>query len=408
MDIFKAAKSVSIIEIYEKYTGTQISTFRKKGNVSCPFHGEDKNPSMHLYADNNTYHCFACGTSGDQIDFVQKIKGYDNPKDAAKDICDTFGVIYEDHYVAPDPAYETYTRIFNKMANLFGYLLQTNDCPNPKYFKDRGFSDELIQKYQLGYCPENLKFDTAKDLTYLKAVGLSTITGNCPLAGRYIFPIKDYKGNVVGFAGRSLTDRNAKYINTPETQFFQKRKVLFNYQEARKYSTIYVVEGYADALSLIEHGVPNVVALMGTSLTSNHMEMLKGKNIVLALDSDDAGQKRTLDIIYAYKNVKFQVLPKLPKKDFNECFCTIQPDIILDLLGRGISGPEYVIRYLKETLDLQSLVDRERLWVQVARLIGANDARYQAQYPLNTNYTPVALDYYWTIVKRIIKGRRTK
>lgn len=405
MDIFKAAKSVSIIEIYEKYTGTTISTFRKKGNVSCPFHGEDKNPSMHLYTHNNTFYCFACGTSGSQIDFVQKIKGYDNPKDAAQDICETFGIEYEDNFV-PDPEYQTYTGIFNKMANLFNYSLKTGECPNPDYFKNRGFSEKLIDEYQLGYCPESLRFNPEKDLTYLRECGLSNSIGYCPLAGRYIFPIKDYRGNVIGFAGRSLTDKQYKYVNTPETKYFQKRKTLFNYQEARKYSTIYVVEGFADALSLVENGVPNVVALMGTSLTEHHIEMLKGKNIVLALDNDDAGQKRTLEIINAYKNIKFQVLPKLPKKDFNECFLTIKQDVVLDILGRGISAPEYVIRHLKETLDMRSLQDREILWRSVARLIGANDARYQEQYPLNLSYTPVALDYYWTIVKRIIKGRR--
>lgn len=407
MDIFKAAKSVSIIEIYEKYTGTTISTYRKKGNVSCPFHGEDHNPSMHLYTHNNTFYCFACGTSGSQIDFVQKIKGYDNPKDAAKDICDTFNIQYEDNYV-PDPEYETYTHIFNKMANLFNFSLKSTSCPDPKYFTKRGFSDKLIDDYQLGYCPEELRFNTKKDLTYLQECGLSNSIGMCPLAGRYIFPIKDCRGNVIGFAGRSLNDKQYKYVNTPETKFFQKRNVLFNYPEARKYSTIYVVEGFADALSLIENGIPNVVALMGTSLTEKHVESLAGKNIILALDSDDAGKKRTIDIIYAYKNIKFQVLRRLPKKDFNECFMSIQHDLVLDLLGRYVSAPEYVIQYYKETLDLHNLMDRERLWRNVARLIGANDARYQDQYPLNLNYTPVALDYYWTIVKRIIKGRRTK
>lgn len=407
MDIFKAAKSVSIIEIYEKYTGTTISTFRKKGNVSCPFHGEDHNPSMHLYTHNNTFYCFACGTSGSQIDFVQKIKGYDNPKDAAKDICETFDIQYEDNYVS-DPAYELYTGIFNKMAKLFNFMLNSKECPNPRYFKERGFSDKLIEEYQLGYCPESLRFNKEKDLTYLQECGLSSSTGTCPLSDRYIFPIKDGRGNVIGFAGRSLHDRQYKYINTPETRFFQKRNVLFNYQEARKYSTVYVVEGFADALSLIDNGVPNVVALMGTSLTERHIGMLKGKNIVLALDSDDAGQKRTMDIIRDYKNIKFQVVPKLPRKDFNECFCNIQPDIVLDLLGRTVSAPEYVIHHLKNTLDLKTLQGRETLWRSVARLIGANDARYQEQYPLNLNYTPVALDYYWTIVKRIIKGRRTK
>ena len=406
MDIFKAAKSVSIIEIYETYTGNKLSTFRKKGNVSCPFHGEDHNPSMHLYTNNNTFYCFSCKSSGSQIDFVQKIKGYDNPKDAAEDICKTFNIEYEDNFI-PDPEYKTYTNIFNKLAKFFNLCLKTKECPNPGYFKARGFSDETIDNNLLGYCPSNLRFDKTKDLTYLQECGLSNSIGGCPLAGRYIFPIKDLRGNVIGFAGRSLNDKMYKYINTPETKYFQKRNVLYNYHEARKYSSIVIVEGFADALSLIENGVPNVVALMGTSLTEQHIEMLKGKNLILALDCDKAGQERTRDIIYAYKHVKFQVIPKFPYKDLNEAFCNMRDDLVIGFLEKTISAPEYIIRYYKETLNLKELSAREQLWKAVASLIGANDKRYQERYPLNLAYTPVALDYYWTIVKRIIKGRRT-
>lgn len=85
-NLFSVAKSVSIYDIYEAYTGNKLSKFRKKGNVMCPFHGHDNKPSMHLYEDTNSFYCFTCGESGSVIDFVQKIKGYSSPEDAAKDL----------------------------------------------------------------------------------------------------------------------------------------------------------------------------------------------------------------------------------------------------------------------------------------------------------------------------------
>lgn len=409
MNVYEAAKSISIIEVYEHYTGNKIPTFRKARNVSCPFHGADKNPSMHLYTKDNSFHCFACGEHGSTIDFVMKIKNYTEPLDAAEELCRTFNVEYEEKKECSfGPEYITYTKIFTKLANLFNLSLHSKNCPNPNYFKERGLSDKTINDNLLGYCPENLQFDVTKDLTYLKACGLSNSLGRCPLAGRYIFPIKNPRGDIVGFAGRSLTDKTYKYINTPETSIFQKGHLLYNFHEAKKYPRIVVVEGYMDALSLIELGVPNVVALMGVALTNYQVAMLQGKELILALDSDKTGQQRTSEIIFNNKKIKFQVIPVMPYKDINECLMNMRPDLVLGMLEKTISAPEFIIRKGKEEEDLSSLYGRERLWRRLATLIGSNAKEYQEQYPINTAYTPVAIDYYWTIVKRIIKGRRTK
>jgi DNA primase len=182
---------------------------------------------------------------------------------------------------------------------------------------------------------------------------------------------------------------------------------LYNYHKAKKYGQVYVVEGYCDALTLIEFGVPNVVAAMGTSFTSDHINILKDKEIILSLDNDNAGKTQMFNLIKANKHIPFKVLVWDGAKDFNELLHKDALDLC-DTVAKPklISAPEYVIRYLKETLDLSTLEGRNEFWKEIAALIGANDKRYLAQYPINTTYTPVSYDYYWTIVRRIIKGKR--
>jgi DNA primase len=242
----------------------------------------------------------------------------------------------------------------------------------------------------------------------LNSYGLYDSKGNSIMANRYVFSIFDTKGNVVGFSGRSIDPENpAKYLNTPETMFFKKRGILYNYHEAKKYGQVYVVEGYCDALSLISLGIPNVVAAMGTSFTQDHINILNDKSIILSLDNDKAGKEQMYNLIQSNKSTPFKVLLWEGAKDFNDLLLK-DTKAFADLFSKPkvVSAPEYAIKYLKDTLDLTILSDRDKMWVEVASLIGANDKRYLNKYPINTIYTPVSYDYYWTIVKRIIKGKR--
>ena len=146
---------------------------------------------------------------------------------------------------------------------------------------------------------------------------------------------------------------------------------------------------------------------MGTSFTSDHINILKDKELILSFDNDSAGKTQMYNLIQSNKTTPFKVLVWEGAKDFNELLLN---DVIAfaEVFDKPklISAPEYVIRYLKETLDLSTLEGRNEFWREIAILIGANDKRYLAQYPINTTYTPVSYDYYWTIVRRIIKGKR--
>lgn len=424
-NVFDVAKGISIKAVYERYTGTSLDKHRIRGNVSCPFHS-DARPSMHLYEDTNTFYCFSCKSFGGPIDLYKEIMTantgvvYTNVIEAAKELCDDFGLEYEVPHV--NPAYQDYTKVYNWVAGFYNFLLHSSVCPNPKYFEDRGFSS-LEKDYLLGYCPtifigKDSQVLTLKDIVMkqfpsisepiLNSYGLYDSKGNSIMANRYVFSIFDTKGNVVGFSGRSIDPENpAKYLNTPETMFFKKRGILYNYHEAKKYGQVYVVEGYCDALSLISLGIPNVVAAMGTSFTQDHINILNDKSIILSLDNDKAGKEQMYNLIQSNKSTPFKVLLWEGAKDFNDLLLK-DTKAFADLFSKPkvVSAPEYAIKYLKDTLDLTILSDRDKMWVEVASLIGANDKRYLNKYPINTIYTPVSYDYYWTIVKRIIKGKR--
>ena len=418
-NVFEVAKSINIRTVYEKFSGISLDKHRTRGNVPCPFHSDAK-PSMHLYDKTNSFYCFSCKKSGSPIDLYKELTGIVDDLEAAKDLCESFNLSYE--VSQPMPGYTDYITVYNWVANFYNFLLHTTVCPNPKYFEDRGFKN-IEKEYLLGYCP-SIFFDNNKQVNSFKSIlqrkfpnisepilnsyGLYDAQGNSIMSGRYVFPIFDTKGNVIGFSGRTIDPNNpAKYLNTPETMFFKKRFTLYNYHKAKKYGQVYIVEGYCDALSLISLGINNVVVAMGTSFTTDHINILKDKDIILSLDNDKAGKEQMYNLIRSNKNQPFKVLLWEGAKDFNELLIS-SPNFIKVIFScpNIVSAPEYFIKYLKETLDLSLLSDRDKLWGELSSLIGANDKRYLAKYPINTTYTPVSYDYYWTIVKRIIKGKR--
>lgn len=420
-NVFKVAKSVSIKQVYERYTGTPIDRFHRRGNVSCPFH-DDVKPSFHLYEDTNSFHCFSCKKSGSSIDLYMNITGIVDAAAAAKQICDDFGLTYDEYVV--DEAYKQYTDVYKFVSGLYNHCLRLKSCPNHNYYIDRGFSEEVVKAYGLGFCP-SFFIDTEKKVTTLKQIlqkafphipelvldtyGLYDSFGVSNMAGRFTFTIKDIKGNPVGFSGRSLAPDQPKYFNTPETEYFHKRNTLYNLDVAKRYGSIIVVEGFCDALTLISQGVPNVVAAMGTAFGPSHIDLLKGKEIILSLDNDLAGYNQMYKIITDNRSQYFRVWAWYGAKDFNDLALS-NLDKLKEFINNKkiLGGPEFVIKYLKGTLDLSSLEERSKLWLAVVKLIGTTNKHYQHLYPLNTIYTLVELDYYWTIITRIIKGKRGK
>lgn len=439
-DVFEAAKSVSIVETIEHYTGQRLPTIYRSMNIHCPFH-TDNTPSCNINIERNSFKCYSCGNYGSPIDFVMRLEGYAYALDAAKDICEAFNLQYKDNYVK-DTEYDNYTKVYNWVAELF---VKCNKFDNAlDYWKSRGL-DTLIDKYLLGYCPTVFRDKTNTVLTFkeilkkqfpniseatLETYGLYDYYGQCVFSERYMFAIRNSKGDVVAFSGRTATNDPAKYKNSKETKYFQKKKILYNLDKAKGYPNVYVVEGQADALSLVAAGIPNVVASLGTAFTTEHIELLKGKNIILAFDNDDAGHMQMFKLIQDNPTSRLLVQDIFEGrfKDFNEAlqsgfdlkfYLNRYPareaaDYLLKLFTVNNKKLKALINSDNKTFE-ESIKDEEKYVELHAKPIYLDlslpaDRRelHKAVSKVAIDCYPTDKDFYATRLRRLIKGKRSE
>ena len=305
-------------------------TLKKRGVnyiAKCPFHNE-KTPSFNVNPVRNIYKCFGCGKGGDSIGFVMEHEKMNYPE-ALRYLANKYNIEIEETYdrnIEEEKKLETEREslyVVNAYAQKFftETLLNTDEGRSIglSYFKERGLSDEIIQKFQLGYAPEgkNIFTNTALkegyNADYLVKSGLTIRPEDNPekiydrFAGRVMFPIPNLTGRVIGFGGRALRkDAKAKYVNSPESEIYHKSNVLYGMNVARKAiandDNCFLVEGYMDVISLHQSGIENAVASSGTSLTVEQIRLIKRytDNITIMYDGDAAGIKasfRGIDMI---------------------------------------------------------------------------------------------------------------
>ena len=285
---------------------------------NCPFHNE-KTPSFNVNPGKQFYHCFGCGESGDAISFVKK---YENLpfQDAVKKLADRAGIsIIESAY---DPLAEKRQRnrsrliqLHNESAKFMHQMLRKSPqaAHAREYLKNRGFNAEMAERWLIGWMPDNsaLFLNWAREKGFkgreLCQAGLAGQRDeNNPKAGlwvrfgnRLMFPIHNDYGDIIAFSGRQLViDKNSgKYINSPQTQIFDKSRTLFGLDKARKHMTkakfALVCEGQIDAIVCYEKGIQNAIAPLGAACTEHHARLLKRytSEAVLCYDADNAGYK---------------------------------------------------------------------------------------------------------------------
>ncbi len=277
----------------------------------CPFHKE-KTPSFNVHPQKQIWHCFGCGAGGDVFRFVMQ---YENLPfaDAVRRLAERAGIVleFEDDKGGPSRnEKELLFRLHEQVAAFFHQhlLQQPANSPPRLYLQKRQIRNETVKRWQLGYSPEawdallrwadDKKFSAA----LLEAAGLALKREGGGFydrfRGRLMFPICDEQGRVVGFSGRILTDAKdqPKYVNSPETAIFQKGKILFGLDKAKKAildeRVAIVCEGQLDTITCHENGFPNVVAPQGTAFTDQHARILKRHTdeVILMFDGDEAGQ----------------------------------------------------------------------------------------------------------------------
>ena len=303
----------------------------------CPFHNE-KTPSFTVSPAKGIFKCFGCGQAGNSVGFVMEHEQLSYPE-ALKYLAKKYSIeVVEteqtDEQITLKNERDSMLIVSNYAQKYFSNILhkhQEGKAIGLSYFKERGFSKETIEKFQLGYSLEqrdaltNEAIKKGYKLKYLTAVGLSIDKNNYRFdrfAGRVMFPIHSLSGSTIGFGGRILkTDKKtAKYLNSPESELYHKSNILYGIYFAKKSivknTKCYMVEGYTDVISMHQAGIENVVASSGTSLTENQISLVKRftENLTILYDGDDAGIKasfRGIDMILEQgMNVKVVLFPK--------------------------------------------------------------------------------------------------
>lgn len=348
----------------------------------CPFHSE-KTPSFTVNQENQMFYCFGCGTGGNVYTFLMKYHGL-NFVDAVKTLGERAGIqiaTEKDNNPANREKYELRKRLYaiNQLAcAYYQYLLkQPEGAQAAKYLEQRQISEAMAEKLQLGWAdeaPDSLcrllvKRGYSDREIVQSGVGQKGKSGalmDC-FRGRVMFPIADYKGRTVGFGGRVLGTGEPKYLNTGETDLFQKGRLLYGLHvsipEIRKQGFAVIVEGYTDVIAAHQAGICNVVASLGTALTIDQAKLLRRytENVVMAYDADTAGSLATLKgmEILVKNNVKVRVAPIPEGTDPDSFIKTMGGEAFLELVkGKSLSLVEYRLEQVCRKFDISSVSGR--------------------------------------------------
>lgn len=343
----------------------------------CPFH-DDHSPSMSVSAEKQIYKCFSCGETGNVFTFVSKYEGVSfieavaivAAKCGLKLSETTFNNNFTDVNKTEHEIMDLAEKFFqNNLKTSFGETAMS-------YLKDRGINNDIIKDFGIGLSLDKndalstllLKKNYTKE--QLLQLGLvNDINGNLydTFSRRITFPLYDKDGHIVGFSARIYRGEKdtSKYINSRETKLFKKGETLYNYHQARdvakREKEVIVVEGFMDAIRLSNEGVKNVVALQGTAMTKNQIQLLKKLRVkvILCLDNDNAGLLATVNNgeLLCKEGIEVFVIRLSGQKDPDEYILANGIQAFLDNLKKPLSFFEFKINYLKNGKDLNNSLD---------------------------------------------------
>ena len=376
--------SSDIISVIGEYTKLD----RKTGNKwwgCCPFHSE-KTPSFQVDADKKFYYCFGCHAAGDVIKFTMEMEHLSYP-DAITTLAKKSGIPirYDNNGNSggqnQQKQQETQAKIeqninlYEGVATSFHYMLTQTEQGKFAfdYIKSRGLTEETIEKFKLGYSPNDRywlkKFLKGKNFSeeFLNESGLfsKNYKDICLFSDRLMFPIFNRNGKVVAFGGRILHPqgpKDSKYLNSPELIHYKKRETLYAFNFAknaiRTNKTVIFCEGYMDCIAYHQCGLDYAVAPLGTALTEEHLKLIRGfaDTILLSFDSDNAGQAATLRAVYMARRLDFTVkIIKLSGgKDPAEIMLKYGPENLTMQVKNSILDSDYLLNRLGEKYPIDT------------------------------------------------------
>lgn len=381
-------EKVDIVEVVSEYVNlTRVgSSYR----ALCPFHAET-NPSFYVHPGLKIYHCFGCGASGDVIKFIQEMEGI-TFQEALERLARRAGVDLSAYRSTGSSDYTRYVHLYERVWKRYVDELKRSHRAK-EYLLSRGFTEEEMENYGFGYVPEGseIAVEVGKELNLREdevvKYGLVLKKGNRLVdrfEGRLIVPIKNDRGQIVAFGGRLLGDGEPKYLNSPDTRYFSKRKTLFLFDEAKKVAKdvgfFVVTEGYFDALAFRRDGIPTAVAVLGASLSREAILKISAysKNVILCFDNDRAGLRATLKSLEDLLEYEFNVLIATPDpyKDPDELFQKEGRGSLKDMLKKSVSFEYFLTKAGEVFFDkgspagMRSYLSFLKRWVQRMRRKG--------------------------------------
>ena len=385
-EIFETVKIEEVI--------SDFITLKKRGvNLLglCPFHNE-KTPSFTVSPAKGIYKCFGCGEGGNSVSFLMDKEHYTYPE-ALKYLAKKYNIEIVEEEMTVEQAKAANEKdslyILSSFANDFFIekLWKTNEGKTIglNYFKERGYNNEIIKKFELGYSPKqkdsftNTALNKLYSEDYILKSGLGFKIENTGVVDRFrervMFPIHSFSGRILGFGGRALNpNAKAKYQNSPESPIYNKSKVLYGIFFAKnsisKKNNCFLVEGYTDVISLHQKGVENVVSASGTSLTIEQIKLINRftKNITILFDGDSAGIKasfRGVDMILK-EGMNVKVVP-FPENEDPDSFAqkSSEEELSNFLDEKAIDFITYKTNVLNAVEETNDVVRKNRDWEQM-------------------------------------------
>ena len=370
MQLKAACDIVSIISSY-----VPLKQNGRNRKCLCPFHLE-KTPSFVVYEDTQSFYCYGCGAGGDVITFIMRIENLEY-LEALKLLAERVGLPLPENERDDQQAKlrQRLLELNRQAARYFHSVLKGPDGKSARdYFAQRRLSAKTIVRYGLGYAPDSwnaLRNTFQKQgYSYEEMVQADLIVRSKSgsyydkFRNRVIFPILDLRGNVIAFGGRVLDDQTPKYVNTSDTLVFQKKRNLFslNFAKNSREKTLILAEGYMDVIAMHQAGFTGAVATLGTALTSEQARLISryADDVVIAYDSDEAGQKATARSLAMFNDadIDVRVLSYQGAKDPDEFIKKYGKERFAMLLDGSADPTEFQLKKAAANYDLRGNAGR--------------------------------------------------
>jgi DNA primase len=372
--------AIQLVDLISSYVEV-----RRQGRgfvARCPFH-DDRRPSLQINPERQIWKCYVCDVGGDAFSFVMQKEGVTFPE-ALRLLADRAGIVIEERKGFRKEDVDAKRNLFHAMqwavAQYHQCFLQASEADAARrYIEDRGINRESIERFQLGYAPDSWSWLVDRGAS--ASIGADTLEMVGLLAknergsrydrfrNRVLFPINDPQGRSIAIGGRVLPGApsdSAKYINCNETRLYHKNQQLYGLDQARdkmaKTRQAIVMEGYTDVIMAFQYGIDNAVACCGTALGENHIQLLKRycDSVVLLLDGDEAGQRRTAEILELFLAQQMDLRILTLPDDLDPCDYLTRhgAESLQSLIGGAVDALEYKIRAVCRGFD--PLLDTHR------------------------------------------------